>query len=109
MFSTVVDHFLVSSEGTQSNPSFAQKLCFFQRYAMVKHIAESGLYIPLQKDGYNILFANSFQTMHLLRLLFLMVLMTGTTLTLPKLMKTQKKHKNAMLTYLKRKRGYTLT
>ena len=41
-FSTVMDHLLVPSEGRRSNPGFAQKLCFFQRKSMVKHIAESG-------------------------------------------------------------------
>ena len=57
---------------------------------MVKHIAESGLYIPPQKNGYFALFVNSFQAMHLLRLQLLMVLMTGTTLILLKLMKTRR-------------------
>ena len=66
-FSTVVNHSLVPSEGKRSNPGFVF-FCFFQRKSMVKHIAESGLYIPPQKDGYFALFVNSFQIMHLLQL-----------------------------------------
>ena len=57
---------------------------------MMKHIAESDLCIPPQKDGYFALFVNSFQAMHLLRLWLLVVLMTGTTLILFKLLKTQR-------------------
>lgn len=64
------------------------------------------MYIPPQKDAYIALFVNSFRIMHLLQLL--MVSVTSTTLILSKLMKTQK-HTNAMLTYLTRKRGYSLS
>ena len=74
----------------KSNPDFAQKLCFIQRKSMVKHVVESGLYIFPQKDGHIALFVNSFQTLHFLRLQSLMDLMTGTTLVLSKLMKTQR-------------------
>ena len=87
-FSTVVDNFLVTCKDTKSNPGSTQKLCFFQEKSIVKQ-SESGLYISPQKDWYNALFVNFFQTMQYW-LLLLMALMTGTTLISSKLMKTQK-------------------
>ena len=57
-----------SKQEYKKQSRFCTKALFCATKSMVKHTAESGLYIPPQKDGCIALFVNSFQIMHLLRL-----------------------------------------
>ena len=107
-FSVVVDHVPIPSKCTKSNPSFAQKFCFIQRKSMVKHRVESGLYILCKRPGI------------LLCLQTFSKLCTSSAFAsdgfddwhnsyLIQTHENSEKHRNAMLTYLTRKRGHTLT
>ena len=87
-FSRVVDNFLVRSEGRRSNPGFAQ-MFFLTKVKGETYRREWLVYSPA-KGWVHSFVCNSFQTMHLLRLSVLMVLMSGPSLIISKLMKTQK-------------------
>ena len=75
---------------------------------MVKHIAESGLFISAQKNEYIALLVNFFPNRASSALAF-----DGfddwRNSYLIQAHKNSEKHRNAMLTYLTRKRGYTIT
>ena len=104
-----VDHFLVLNEWTKCNPNFAQNPYFKQKVYGETYNREWLVYFPSKGQvAYIVLFVKSFQITHLLRLQLLMVWWLAELLSYPSWWKLRKLT-NAMLTYLTRKRRYTLT